>query len=394
MSQSEVLQQEVEAEPAVAGMAEGNPAAQEAPSQVSEHINGSTTDVQTGQRLPAVAGEEALPSASNAQNVGKADPIMATTGNDEVATQGMNLAEIDAVIPPPLQPGNEEPATEGMKAEAVPATETNEEPAVAGIAQGDVPAVIPPAPTPGNVDAATEGMSTTQEPTQNGSNGTEEAARQSESSTTDPATEGMSLSEVPAVIPPAPLPGNVEPATEGMQVDSTTSEDPASSTSFHNALAGPAAGDISMQSDTGEVPEAAGTTADANGAVPLEKALSTYATEGENEGPRTKIYIGGLPPRTERADLEDCFGQFGEIEHVELKTGYAFIVRLISLSSFDPTSPSPLPLCSSVTRAFSLLFPPDPFSLNPAKPNESLTTITRAPTSRAACLQRCLRDFE
>lgn len=39
-----------------------------------------------------------------------------------------------------------------------------------------------------------------------------------------------------------------------------------------------------------------------------------------------KVYIGGLPEKTELADLEDCFSQFGEIGHVELKLGYAFIV--------------------------------------------------------------------
>lgn len=39
-----------------------------------------------------------------------------------------------------------------------------------------------------------------------------------------------------------------------------------------------------------------------------------------------KVYIGGLPERTELVDLQDCFGQFGEIGHIELKLGYAFIV--------------------------------------------------------------------
>ena len=39
-----------------------------------------------------------------------------------------------------------------------------------------------------------------------------------------------------------------------------------------------------------------------------------------------KIYIGGLPERTEQLDLEDCFGQFGKIAHIELKLGFAFIV--------------------------------------------------------------------
>lgn len=39
-----------------------------------------------------------------------------------------------------------------------------------------------------------------------------------------------------------------------------------------------------------------------------------------------KVYIGGLPEKTELLDLQDCFGQFGEIGHIELKTGYAFIV--------------------------------------------------------------------
>lgn len=39
-----------------------------------------------------------------------------------------------------------------------------------------------------------------------------------------------------------------------------------------------------------------------------------------------KVYIGGLPEKTELLDLQDCFSQFGEIGHIELKTGYAFIV--------------------------------------------------------------------
>lgn len=39
-----------------------------------------------------------------------------------------------------------------------------------------------------------------------------------------------------------------------------------------------------------------------------------------------KVYIGGLPEKTEFADLQDCFSQFGEIGHIELKLGYAFIV--------------------------------------------------------------------
>lgn len=45
-----------------------------------------------------------------------------------------------------------------------------------------------------------------------------------------------------------------------------------------------------------------------------------------------KVYIGGLPERTELADLEDCFSQFGEIGHVELKLGYAFIVSTHQVS--------------------------------------------------------------
>lgn len=47
-----------------------------------------------------------------------------------------------------------------------------------------------------------------------------------------------------------------------------------------------------------------------------------------------KVYIGGLPEKTELQDLEDCFGQFGEIGHIELKLGYAFIVSPVS-SSLD-----------------------------------------------------------
>jgi len=46
-----------------------------------------------------------------------------------------------------------------------------------------------------------------------------------------------------------------------------------------------------------------------------------------------KVYIGGLPEKTELADLEDCFGQFGEIGHVELKLGYAFIVSVNVVAS-------------------------------------------------------------
>lgn len=41
-----------------------------------------------------------------------------------------------------------------------------------------------------------------------------------------------------------------------------------------------------------------------------------------------KIYIGGLPDSTRYEDLEDCFGQLGEVINIELKKGYGFVVSL------------------------------------------------------------------
>lgn len=38
-----------------------------------------------------------------------------------------------------------------------------------------------------------------------------------------------------------------------------------------------------------------------------------------------KVYIGGLPDDTREADLQDCFGKFGPITSIELKTGYGFV---------------------------------------------------------------------
>jgi hypothetical protein len=95
-----------------------------------------------------------------------------------------------------------------------------------------------------------------------------------------------------------------------------------------------AAGDISMdgskeqdsvQQDTqqnGEASTGDAQSLDENG----RKAPSQDPRDGEAGYHTMKIYIGGLPERTERRDLEDCFGQFGEISHIELRLGFAFIV--------------------------------------------------------------------
>ena len=39
-----------------------------------------------------------------------------------------------------------------------------------------------------------------------------------------------------------------------------------------------------------------------------------------------KIFIAGLPEDTSQADLNDCFGQVGQILSCELKKGYGFVV--------------------------------------------------------------------
>lgn len=274
------------------------------------------------------------------------------TQNVEPATEGMNVAqEVDAVVPPTPQPGNLEPATEGM-AEADAVTQEKE-----------ITAVIPPTPVPGNSDSATEGMSASASTEAvNGNDPASLASQQSETvANVEPATEGMALSEVPAAVPPTPqpgntdpategmavegqtasaevtavepptpAPGNVEPATEGMQIDSTTAQENGDAAPATNGDAShAAAGDVSMVSE-GQTMDPADATAaapEANGTTPAVKQEQRDVSASQ-EPPRTKIYIGGLPPRTERADLEDCFGQFGEIDHLELKTGYAFIVSI------------------------------------------------------------------
>ncbi|KAJ7596699.1 hypothetical protein C8J56DRAFT_294354 [Mycena floridula] len=38
-----------------------------------------------------------------------------------------------------------------------------------------------------------------------------------------------------------------------------------------------------------------------------------------------KVYIGGLPENTRKEDLENCFGEIGNITNIELKVGYGFV---------------------------------------------------------------------
>lgn len=314
-----------------------------------------------GDEIQAVEGGAEASRAKDAQELSQ--------NNAEVATEGMNIAQqvdVDAVVPPTPQPGNIEPATEGMEQAAnVSASSEAAEPVAIAIAAAAAAAAIPPIPTPGNSEPATEGMSDAVAPQEANPSTQPMAVKQ------EPATEGMSPSEVSAVIPPIPEPGNeepategmaaaaaahqeaapspaevapkqppspvegnLEPATEGMQVDGTDEKGVAGA-SAANGETHTAPGDVSMTSDSGEVREGvAGSLPTAENGVPESANRETGSlppapaskTLADVEGPRTKIYIGGLPAKTTRDDLEDCFGQFGRIDHLELKTGYAFIV--------------------------------------------------------------------
>lgn len=46
-----------------------------------------------------------------------------------------------------------------------------------------------------------------------------------------------------------------------------------------------------------------------------------------------RIYVGRLSYRLRERDLDDEFGRFGDIAHIALKNGYAFIVRVYNLTS-------------------------------------------------------------
>lgn len=41
----------------------------------------------------------------------------------------------------------------------------------------------------------------------------------------------------------------------------------------------------------------------------------------------SRLYIGRLASRTRERDLEDAFGKYGKIRAIDLKYGFAFVVR-------------------------------------------------------------------
>lgn len=43
------------------------------------------------------------------------------------------------------------------------------------------------------------------------------------------------------------------------------------------------------------------------------------------EGREGSVFVGRLAPRTEKSDLEVCFGDYGTVSKVEMKQGYAFV---------------------------------------------------------------------
>lgn len=41
----------------------------------------------------------------------------------------------------------------------------------------------------------------------------------------------------------------------------------------------------------------------------------------------SRLYVGRLASRTRERDLEDAFGKYGKIRAIDLKFGFAFVVR-------------------------------------------------------------------
>lgn len=50
-----------------------------------------------------------------------------------------------------------------------------------------------------------------------------------------------------------------------------------------------------------------------------------------------RVYVGGVSSRTRERDLEDVFARYGRINNVDVKNGFAFVVRL-QHSLLDPTA--------------------------------------------------------
>ena len=67
-----------------------------------------------------------------------------------------------------------------------------------------------------------------------------------------------------------------------------------------------------------------------------EETMDTTETNEVNEDER-KLFVGGLPQDAKDSDIKEHFGQFGEIDGVNLKTdpstgrsrGFAFVVSKI-----------------------------------------------------------------
>uniref|UniRef100_A0A453EC46 RRM domain-containing protein n=1 Tax=Aegilops tauschii subsp. strangulata TaxID=200361 RepID=A0A453EC46_AEGTS len=47
--------------------------------------------------------------------------------------------------------------------------------------------------------------------------------------------------------------------------------------------------------------------------------------ERDRYGGNTRLYVGRLPSRTRTRDLEDLFGRYGRVRHVDMKHEFAFV---------------------------------------------------------------------
>ena len=65
-----------------------------------------------------------------------------------------------------------------------------------------------------------------------------------------------------------------------------------------------------------------------------EETMDTTETTNEVNEDERKLFVGGLPQECKDSDIKEYFGQFGEIDGVNLKTdpqtgrsrGFAFVV--------------------------------------------------------------------